>query len=145
MDEQKATKEDSCNEVDVAIVSILTSNPAISDRELGEQLGLSRQTVNRRRNSQVVKELLKSRIEDSFTQDDIKRLIAKSMRAVEQCLDSHDERIRLAAAIPMVRLMSDSLKNAAMYEQKDCNIIYETTFGGKTLDELSKSLSVSRE
>jgi hypothetical protein len=108
MEVQNATKQCSYDDLDQSIAAILIASPSMTDAELGDRVGLSRQAVNKRRNSASLKRLLNDQY--AISTDNIKRLISKSLKTLEECLDSPDERIRLAAALPLIKLIQNDIQ-----------------------------------
>ena len=73
----------------------------MSDNEVAEQVGVSRQTVNKWKNQDddFIYELNKQRSEIWNQFGDLYRsLIPKAIKTLEECLDSEDPKMRLGAA-----------------------------------------------
>ena len=118
-DEQNATNFDNekfpseiTDSIDVRIASMLIENPAVTDQDIATKLGVSRQTINRRRNSAPVREFVFSVL--SIPQREVRRVTAKALIRLEQFLDDPDPEIRLKATIALVkltpRLMTDAIE-----------------------------------
>lgn len=102
MDEQNQTKSDTFDELDRAVARLVIENPSISDLQIAKQFGVTRQTVNRRRNSDAVKKLVAHAL--SLPTEEIKRLVAKSLCVLERHIGSKDPRISLTAIGQIMKL-----------------------------------------
>ncbi len=129
MDIQKQTKFDKFDNLDQKIASLVAANPSITDSELSEELGYSRQTVNKRRNSKSVIGILKS-INDQST-DKILSVFNKSIAVVEESLSDTDSRVRLSAALGYLRVFGEYAKAAKSIEVEPREIVYITKWGTK--------------
>ncbi len=111
--EQNATEPDKIPNdiVDLKITSLLIENPSLTDQEIADQIGVSRQTINRRKNSPEVKGLIHSAL--SIPQQEVRRLTAKALRRLEELLDHEDAKVRLAATLSLVKL-TDKLMSKNM-------------------------------
>lgn len=118
-DEQKQTNFDIerfpselVDPMDLQIATLLIENPSITDHDIAEKVGISRQTVNRRRNSPSVREFVFSVL--SIPQREVRRVTAKALMRLEQLLDDPDPEIRLKATIALAkltpRLMTDEIE-----------------------------------
>ena len=93
------------DEIDRKLVLHLIENPSYSDQELGERLGLGRQAINRRRNSEAVKNEL-----NDFTglrKAEVRRVSTKAFRKLEELIDDPDPRIAFQAASNLVKMGLD--------------------------------------
>jgi hypothetical protein len=118
MSEQNTTEPDSPNvdALNARIAAILIESPSATDQEIATTVGLSRQSVNRRRNSPVVQELVRSAL--AIPEREVRRLTAKALLRLEKLLDDDDPKIRLAATLSLVklsaRLMTNSFEEALL-------------------------------
>lgn len=108
--EQNRTERDndSLDACDLKIARTLIETPAITDDELGKLLGLSRQTINRRRNSDSVKRLLREAL--SISEKEIRRLSSKALSRLEALLDHEDPRIILSACAALLKVGDETVK-----------------------------------
>jgi hypothetical protein len=102
--EQNTTKPDNIplNVIDAKLALLLIESPASTDQELAEKLGISRQTVNRRRKSKGVQKLFRSIL--AMPEREVRRILSKALARLESMLDNEDPRIQLAAAIALLKL-----------------------------------------
>lgn len=63
--------------IDIKIAAHLIERPSITDQEIAERLGISRQTVNRRRNSKGVRDTLRSIL--AIPEREVRRISAKAL------------------------------------------------------------------
>ena len=120
--EQNTTKYDthqismSADSLVMRIASLLIETPSITDQEIADQVGLGRQAVNRRRNSEPVKQLIQSIL--SIPKREIRRITAKALHRLEQLLDDPNPEIRLNSTIALTRLapnlMTDDIEAALL-------------------------------
>lgn len=114
VDEQNATKGDNFDEVDAFIVGRILHSPAVTDLELANSLGVSRQTVNRRRNSSEVRRSIKDQL--SLSEHEVRRLTLKSFKRLESLIDHEDPRIQVAASSIFIRLAAKLISPANPFE-----------------------------
>ena len=84
------------------IVKLLLTQPSITDAEIGKNLGVSRQTINKRRNSEAVRARLGDIL--SISEKRIRRLVALSLDQMETFLTDPDPRLRMASALAILKL-----------------------------------------
>lgn len=110
MNEQKLTiidtftEKEKLNSLDQQIVHLLLTQPTITDTELATKLGVSRQTINKRRNSEVVRERLSKVL--SISEKRIRRLVALSLDQLEVFLSDPDPKLRMMSALSILKLGS---------------------------------------
>lgn len=102
--EQNTTKSDTdhVEAAELKIAAMLLESPAITDQEIADKLGLSRQTINRKKNSAVVQSIIKKAL--SIPEREVRRLTVKALQRLEALLDDDDPRIRLSATLALTRL-----------------------------------------
>ena len=88
--------------LDLKIVQSLVENPTLTDEALASTLGVARMTINRRRNQNGVKSLLADTL--SIPSDELRRLMVKSLKRIEELLDDSDPRIRAFAATQLLKI-----------------------------------------
>lgn len=105
--EQKVTESDcsALDEVDTRIAMLLIEAPTTTDQMIADMLGLTRQTVNRRRNSSGVQKRVKETL--SIPERETRRLVAKAMRRLEALLDNPDPKIQLSVTLALLKLSPD--------------------------------------
>ncbi|MGZ3781527.1 MAG: HEAT repeat domain-containing protein [Pseudobdellovibrionaceae bacterium] len=110
--EQNETKLDSSqmDSINIRIATLLIETPAVTDQEIANQLSLSRQTVNRRRNSHAVQELVRNTL--AIPEKEVRRLVSKALLRLEKLLDDEDPKIRLAATLALVKIGSKLMTNS---------------------------------
>ena len=82
--------------IDYSIMKEIIQNPTITDQALGEKFDLSRQTVNRRRNSIIVKKLIKDAL--SIQEQNLRDVFARSLLKLTELMNHSDTKISLEAA-----------------------------------------------
>jgi predicted transcriptional regulator len=109
--EQNETNSDSpqLDEVDAKIAALMVETPAATDQEIADKLGMTRQTVNRRRNAKPVRERVSSAL--SLPEKEVRRLTAKALVRLESFLDHEDPKIQLAATLARSIFGNDSGHN----------------------------------
>ena len=120
MDEQIGTESDSLktigDEIDKFIAKAIIENPSITDQALANSLNISRQTINRRRNSDQVKQMISEII--AIPQDEIRRLSAKAMSKLVHLITDLDPRIALTASLGILKIgieLRDTFKEPEEY------------------------------
>jgi hypothetical protein len=105
--EQNKSKSDSSEPdfLDTVIVSKLIERPAATDQEIADELGVSRQTISRRKNGPGVKKMLRATL--LVPESLVRRMIIKSLDRLEYLLDDPDPKIRLTVSLAFLRLGSD--------------------------------------
>ena len=83
------------DEIDRKIAHSLIQHPGQTDQRLADDLGLSRRTISRRRNSLEVKTILGQVM--SLPKEEIQSALLKAVRTVSDLLDHPDPRIKLGA------------------------------------------------
>ena len=112
-DEQFETEQDNpIDAIDRKIALRLIDQPAVTDQQLASELGISRQSVNRHRRGAGVQNILKEALD--IQEDEIRRLVQKSLARLEELLDSDDQRLRLAAASVFARLANSLMTRRPM-------------------------------
>ncbi len=117
------------DEIDRKIANALITRPQQTDIQLARELNVSRRTVNRKRNSDEVRALVVEAL--SIPADEMRRLTAKSLRKIEEHVDSDNPRISLAAAMHVTRLAADALGEVIRKDEKEgvSEIVYVTRWG----------------
>jgi transcriptional regulator with XRE-family HTH domain len=111
--EQNLTESDnfSIGAMDAKLALLLIEKPSSTDQELAMKLGISRQTVNRRKRSQTVQKIVRDTL--AIPEREVRRLAAKALTRLETLLDHEDPRVKLAATLALVKLserfMGDNL------------------------------------
>lgn len=135
MDEQNVTESDSLktigDEIDKFIAKAIIENPSITDQALANSLNISRQTINRRRNSDHVKQLVSEII--AIPQDEVRRLSAKAMSKLDQLIGDTDPRIALAASLGILKI---GIELRETFKAPDDSILGLTHFQKKSMHEL---------
>jgi hypothetical protein len=104
-----AAEED---ELDLRIAHELISGPRKTDQEIAQNLGVSRRTISRRRNSDAVKELLKTALEH---------------------MDDANPKISLMAASQIAKLAMHAVDPLIQVKEKEELIrVYTTSWGNRT-------------
>ena len=112
--EQNETKTDKFDEVDLHIVQRILKTPTVTDQEIATDLGISRQTVNRRRTSSGVKSMIRKQL--SLSELEVRRLALKAFQSLERLMDSEDPRIQLAASTAILRLAENLVTPSEPFE-----------------------------
>jgi hypothetical protein len=94
--ETKVVRFEKNDDLDQVLAQTILMRPAITDRQMAEELGLSRQAVNKRRNSKKVQSIIRAELQTSA--DEIQLLRKKSIRHLSLLMDHPDPRISLSAA-----------------------------------------------
>jgi DNA-directed RNA polymerase sigma subunit (sigma70/sigma32) len=84
------------DEVDQAIASELILNPTITDQELANKFGITRQTINRRRRSDAVQSIVGESL--SINDQRVRDIFSKSLSKLVELMNSEDPVIALGAA-----------------------------------------------
>ena len=99
---QNTTEEDNFGAaLDYKIALLLIENPSITDQEIGKVVGVCRQTANKHKNAPGVQKIIRETL--SIPEKEIRRLTAKAMSRLETMLDDTDPKIRLSAALALIR------------------------------------------
>jgi DNA-binding Lrp family transcriptional regulator len=109
--EQNETKSDSLPiaVIDAKLALYLIEKPASTDQELADKLGISRQTVNRRKNGLAVQKIIRATL--ALPEKEMRRLAAKALARLETQLDSEDPKMQLTAALAIVKLSERFIGN----------------------------------
>lgn len=91
--------------IDKKILDLTSQNPKITDEEIGNELGLSREAVNRRKKRKGFQLLLQENLEVS--KNNINNLVRKSLSELEYLLSDPDPRIRLTAVSLALKFMPE--------------------------------------
>lgn len=91
--------------LDQRIMQLELNYPTITDEEIGDEIGLGREAVNRRRNAQKYQAKINSFLAEPL--ETIKAALSKAARVVVKALDSQDEKVRVTAAFKI--LMSEGI------------------------------------
>ncbi len=110
--EQNATKRDKIqlDAVDAKLARLLIETPAMTDQELADKLGISRQTANRRKNGPSVQKLVRTAL--AIPEREMRRLTTKALARLEALLDDEDPKIKLAAATALAKLSERLIGNS---------------------------------
>jgi len=103
----KTKQNATVSEFDRALAVRLIENPSATDEKLAIWLQVSRQTINRHRNSEVVQSLVGEAL--TIPVKELQRLLAKSLMKIETHLDDSDPRISLPAAVQIIKMSSKLL------------------------------------
>ena len=87
--------------LDRAIALNLIQRPGLTDEEIARELGVSRETVNRRKNMQSVTAIINHSL--ALPTKEIRRLMAKAFTKLEHHLDDPDPRVSLVAATQLLK------------------------------------------
>jgi len=79
MEKETRQKLTNLDEIDSAIVDYVTNEPSISNTEIALRLGMARQTISGRRNSEAVQSVLKE-----IKENDIDRFMELRKQALER-------------------------------------------------------------
>ncbi len=116
------------DEIDQKLVWVLIQNPGATDQEVANTLSLSRRTVSRRRNSNIVQNLLAERL--SLPMNEMRRLAVKSLSRLEDLIADNDPRIALAAAATIAKLVAWTLaKQDQLEADARDEIVYVSQWG----------------
>ena len=118
--------------IDRQIISNLIQEPGLTDKEVGQKVGLSRQAIVKRKAKERFQKLYLQRLNE--IDDHTRSLVFKSLGTLNQLMDDPDPRIRLAAAIPVIKLMGDQLASRANLpptETEAFGFLYESSIWGK--------------
>lgn len=102
--ETKSYKRSALDSVDQAIAKAVIENPTVTDEKIADSLGISRQTVNRRRNHPKV--LFDVQRSLQVSEVDVKRLRKLAITRLENLVCSSDERIALGAVAILAKTLS---------------------------------------
>lgn len=108
---------------DFAIVRELLSDPTQTDDGIAKKIGLSRQTVNKRRNSKSVQEEIKAKMEISSKR--VEAVASKAWARLEELLEHPDPRIKLSAASAIIKATSDRFQKQETPE--DVHVVLNIT------------------
>jgi len=111
------------DEIDCKILEILMNNPSQTDQEIGSKVGLSRESVSRRRHREGFQVILKETFNNNLTALDV--LYKKSISILDSLLDNADPKVQLGAISLIQKFLPDKQAQAI-------------TFNRKTLLEFSK-------
>jgi N12 class adenine-specific DNA methylase len=92
----------SADATDVKLAQFLIETPSATDQELADKLGVCRQTVNKRKNSSAVQQIVRDTLK--ISEREMRRLTTKALARLEALLDHEDPRIKLAATVALVKL-----------------------------------------
>jgi transcriptional regulator with XRE-family HTH domain len=84
------------------------ANPAITDKEIADQLGMSRSAVTRRKSGDGYRSIFMSALQNS--QQNLMVLMDKAVAELGRSLEDPDPRIRLAAASNIMKHMPEMTK-----------------------------------
>ena len=114
--------------IDLQIARLLIENPAATDQEIADRLGVKRMTVNRRRRGDSVTLMMSSAL--SIPVDELRRLLVKSLRRLEELLDDPDPRVRGSAATNILKLAPQTqLPNHMQTPRENDVIVYSAVWG----------------
>jgi transcriptional regulator with XRE-family HTH domain len=123
-----ATEED---ELDLRIAHELISGPRKTDQEIAKNLGVSRRTISRRRNSDAVKELFKTALE--LPETELRRLLIKGLKKIEEHMDDANPKISLMAASQIAKLAIHAVDPLVQADEKEeLDRVYTTSWGNRT-------------
>lgn len=111
------------DEIDCKILEILMNNPSLTDQEIGKEVGLSRESVSRRRYREGFQALLKGSFNNNLIALDF--LYKKSISALDSLLGNPDPKVQLGAISLIQKFLPDKQAQAI-------------TFNRRTLLEFSK-------
>jgi len=106
LDEQFETKTDNSepDAIDLRLATLLIESPAATDQDLADKVGVSRQTINRRKNGPAVEQLIRNSL--ALPEREMRRVTAKALSRIEELLDHEDPKIKLAATVALLRINS---------------------------------------
>lgn len=110
--EQNATESDTCtpDAIDAQLAHLLIESPSLTDQELADKLGISRQTANRRKNAQAVQKIIRSTL--SMPEKEMRRLTKKALSRLEALLDNEDPKVKLSAILALMKYNNTFMGNA---------------------------------
>jgi hypothetical protein len=112
------------DEIDRRIFALaLIQGPKRTDQEFAEELGVSRRTVSRKRNSKPVQTFVKETL--SIPADEVRRLVVKGLQRIEAHLDSEDPRVSLAAAIQLTKIGESLIVGLVKPEVEEWEMIWD--------------------
>ena len=91
--------------MDQKILSLSLQTPSITDAEIGEQVGLSRSAVTKRK----LREGYQNALDSNFriTQGSLQQLLSKAIHEIGALVDHPDPRIRLSASSVILKFMPE--------------------------------------
>lgn len=104
--------------IDQDIVSAILREPSITDLELATRLGVSRQTVNKRRNSMPIKEAIQRH--HCILRADIERVSKQALVVLSELLSHHDDRLRLGAATVVTKNILSNFTKSMSHSDEEC-------------------------
>jgi hypothetical protein len=128
MTEQNVTKSYKFDFIDEQIALMLIAAPELTDDEISKDLKLSRATINRRRNSEQVKSILKRNIETQ--KNKIDRLLSKSIAVIENELDTGLGPTKVMTALSVLKVFDSTLNQKAPADIATQEIRYIAEWGG---------------
>jgi DNA-binding Lrp family transcriptional regulator len=99
----------SIDAIDAKLALLLIETPSLTDQELAEKLGISRPTVNRRKNGPAVQKIIRATL--TIPEKEMRRLATKALARLEAQLDNEDPKIQHAAALALVKLSERFIGN----------------------------------
>jgi DNA-binding Lrp family transcriptional regulator len=106
-DQQNKTEPDSkglerheLDAIDQRILQLVLTYPGITDKEISEEVGLDRSTVNLRKNAPKVQAALNRYLQEPI--DTIRDAMKKAARVLVKALDSQNEKVRVTTAIKIL-------------------------------------------
>lgn len=96
-------KTSQLDEIDLKIFELSLKEPGITDQEIGDQVGLCRESVLRRKKGKSYQTALCSANESVIVR--LRRVSKKAASELEKLLDDPDPRIRLAAVAITLKFM----------------------------------------
>jgi hypothetical protein len=109
--DQNVTEPDKIEDpaaLDRAIANNLVLNPSTTDQELANLLGVSRATINRRKNCKAVQSLIKETLD--IPRVEIQRLTLKALQKMADLLEDVDPKIQISAASQLLRLAEGQVR-----------------------------------
>jgi len=122
---QIATLEIIDEAIYLKIAEALIERPNTSDAELGDLLGVCRQTANRYRNSPEAKQAVCNLL--MLSEKRVRRLLSKSLSRLETLMDDPDPKIQIAAIATITKISIPMMTKTAEAIQND-----QFDFGGGT-------------
>jgi hypothetical protein len=96
------------DEIDIKILELSLANPHTTDEEIGKVVGLTRESVLRRKQRAGYQSLLTPTL--NITQSCLERIFKKAINELETLLDDPDSRIRLTAISLALKFMPEQAK-----------------------------------
>ena len=102
--------------IDWKIAELSVTNPSITDAQIGKEVGLSRGAVTRRRQRPAFQSIFDRSVKHA--QANLMLLMEKAVSELGSCLNNPDPKIRLAAAVQILKQMPEMPQRTEQVRQK---------------------------